>query len=177
MLTHHSIAAISVMIHDEITKLGPQIDGTALDDVSIHEITQMDPHSNLSPWEVHGRLIISIGVGFQWRGIKSRYSFVTDTQPKSLNVEIFANLMDEKKKGHEPCHTSPSVMVEDSVHCWEYDILGKYVTEVPIPSSITEPMTSSTNFPDEVHLSIHRFHGNLIMERVQFDKSHQFPLT
>ena len=26
MLTQHSIAAISVMIHDEITKQGPQID-------------------------------------------------------------------------------------------------------------------------------------------------------
>ena len=85
-------------------------------------------------------------------------------QPKSLSVEIFPSLMDEKKKGHETCHTSPSVMVEDSVHCWEYDILGKYVTEVPIPSSITEPMTSSTNFPDEVHLSIYRFHGNLAIQ-------------
>ena len=94
-------------------------------------------------------------------------------------MEIFPSLMDEKKKGHETCHTSPSVMVEDSVHCWEYDILGKYVTEVPIPSSITEPMTSSTNFPDEVHLSIHRFHGNLIMERVHFSGTvlHRLPIT
>ena len=121
---------------------------TALDDVSIHEITHMDPHNNLSPWEVHGRLIISVGVVFQWQGIKSRYSFVTDTRPKSLSVEIFPSLMDEKEKGHETCHTSPSVMVEDS---------------------------SSTNFPEEVHLSIRRFHGD--MERVQVDKSHQFPVT
>ena len=105
MLTHHSIAAISVMIHDEITNQGPQIDGAALDDVSIHEITQMDPHSNLSPWEVRWR---SVEVVFQWRGIKSRCPFVTDTQPED---SVFPNLMDEKRKDHETCHTSPSVIV------------------------------------------------------------------
>merc|ERR1711873_357517 len=59
------------------------------------------PHSNLTPWEVHGRPIVSVSIVFQWRGIKLRYSFVTDTLP---------NLMDEKRKGHETYHTSPSVI-------------------------------------------------------------------
>merc|ERR1711873_130909 len=79
------------------------------------------------------------------------------------------------------CHTSPSVMVEDSVHCWEHNISGeRYVTEIiPIPSGTTGTMTSSTstNFPDEVHISSHRFRGNLITERVHVDESHQFPVT
>ena len=112
-------------------------------------------HTVKTPWEVQRKAIRSGDKGKTHFDSPSLDNYIK--QPKSFFVEIFPNPMDEKEKGHEICHTSPSVTIKVSAYCCGYDILGKYVMEVPIPSNITESMTSSTKFQDEVHPSIHRF--------------------
>ena len=101
---------IKIPRHVEVTRKKPHPDGgglsindgcisyvsRALDSDTCHDIG-VAPHCSLTPWEVRGRLIVSVSIAFQWRGIKSRYSFVTDTLPN----------MDKKKKVMKPATPHP----------------------------------------------------------------------